>query len=142
VPVFASRVDPSSDEFARNREDMLRLIDEVRTLEARAAAASAANADRFARRGQLTPRERVARLLDPGTPWLELGNLAGYLVDDGGPGDLRARRLADHRHRVRRRHPLHGHRQRRGINAGAMSRWRRQDPPRPAVGAGEPTCRW
>jgi geranyl-CoA carboxylase beta subunit len=85
VPVFASRVDPSSDEFARNREDMLRLIDEVRTLEARAAAASAANADRFARRGQLLPRERVARLLDPGAPWLELGNLAGYLVDDPDP---------------------------------------------------------
>ena len=29
-------------------------------------------------RGQLAPRERVARLLDPGTPWLEIGLLVAY----------------------------------------------------------------
>ncbi len=27
------------------------------------------------------PRERLARLLDPGMPWLQIGNIAGYLVD-------------------------------------------------------------
>ncbi|MEL6259409.1 MAG: carboxyl transferase domain-containing protein, partial [Pseudomonadota bacterium] len=36
---------------------------------------------RFAERGQLTPRERLSRLLDPGLPWLSIGNLAGYLAD-------------------------------------------------------------
>ena len=33
------------------------------------------------KRGQLLPRERVARLLDPGVPFLELSTLAGWLQD-------------------------------------------------------------
>ena len=36
----------------------------------------------FDKRGQLSPRERLAALLDPGMPFLELYNIAGYLVDD------------------------------------------------------------
>ena len=36
-------------------------------------------------RGQLTPRERLARLLDPGMPFLTVGNLAGYLLDTNDP---------------------------------------------------------
>ncbi|MFT4103657.1 MAG: carboxyl transferase domain-containing protein, partial [Burkholderiaceae bacterium] len=39
----------------------------------------------FERRGQLLPRERLALLLDPGAPWLELSSLAGYLVEDPDP---------------------------------------------------------
>lgn len=42
--------------------------------------------DRVARmhkKGQLAPRERVERLLDQGTPWLELGLLVGYDRYDG-----------------------------------------------------------
>jgi len=57
----------------------------MRALEARTAAASARAAPLFARRGQLLPRERLARLLDPGAPWLELSALAGWLVDDPDP---------------------------------------------------------
>ena len=81
MPVFRSRVDPGSEEFARNRREMLALVAQVRRWEARAQERSAARADRFHARGQLLPRERVQRLLDPGAPWLELGNLAGFLHD-------------------------------------------------------------
>ncbi len=40
---------------------------------------------RFEERGQLTPRERLARLLDPGMPFMAIGNIAGYLLDTPDP---------------------------------------------------------
>ncbi len=60
---------------------MLALIDELSALNAKAPALSASKKARFEKRGQLLPRERLARLLDPGLPFLEIGNLAGYLLD-------------------------------------------------------------
>ena len=81
MPVFESRISPASANFAKNRADMLRLVDKLNELNARAPALSARRKARFEERGQLLPRERLARLLDPGMPWLEISNIAGYLVD-------------------------------------------------------------
>ena len=81
MTVFESRVDPSSEGFAQNRQDMLALVAKLDELNARGAAKSSEKAERFARRGQLLPRERLGRLLDPGMPFLPIGNLTGYLVD-------------------------------------------------------------
>jgi len=67
--------------FQANREGMLALIERMRMLEERARTASAAAKDRFHQRGQLLPRERVALLLDPDTPFIELSTLAGYMFD-------------------------------------------------------------
>ncbi len=42
---------------------------------------------RHTARGKLLPRERVDRLLDPGSPFLEIGQLAAFgLYDDQAPG--------------------------------------------------------
>src|SRR5262245_39818826 len=71
----------SSDAFKANRDGMLALIARMRELEERTRAASAAAKDRFHKRGQLLPRERVALVLDPGTPFIELSTLAGYMFD-------------------------------------------------------------
>ncbi|HYN62013.1 MAG TPA: carboxyl transferase domain-containing protein [Rubrivivax sp.] len=60
---------------------MLQLVQRLRGLEARAVAASARSRPLFDKRGQLLPRERLARLLDAGSPWLELSSMAGWLVD-------------------------------------------------------------
>ena len=60
---------------------MLALIARMRSLEDRTRAASAAAKDRFHKRGQLLPRERVALVLDPGSPFIELSTLAGYMFD-------------------------------------------------------------
>ena len=85
MPVFSSRVDTASAAFAKNRADMLALVDELRTLERRAVAASNRRAATFEARGQLTPRERLARLLDPGMPFLRLHTLSNYLLEDDNP---------------------------------------------------------
>lgn len=81
MAIFQSQIATATETFAQNRQEMLALIERTRQLETRAEQASARSAERFAQRGQLLPRERVARLLDPGTPFLEIGNMAGYLRD-------------------------------------------------------------
>lgn len=82
---FNSKINPNSESFAKNREDMLALIDQLQALNARGAMISEKRKPRFEARGQLTPRERLARLLDPGMPFLSIGNLAGYLLDTSDP---------------------------------------------------------
>lgn len=78
---FISRLINNSEEFQENRAGMLELIGRLRELNGRAKNISEGNAHRFESRGQITPRERLTHLLDPGMPFLELQNLAGYLLD-------------------------------------------------------------
>src|SRR5882762_5402072 len=81
MAIIETTIAPSSDAFKANRTGMLALISRMRGLEQRARAASAAAKDRFHKRGQLLPRERVALVLDPGSPFIELSTLAGYMFD-------------------------------------------------------------
>ena len=80
-----TRIDPKSEIFEQQRGAMLALIARLQALEGRAAAASAASKPAFDKRGALLPRERLAQLLDPGAPFLELASLAGYCSDDADP---------------------------------------------------------
>ncbi|MGD0564242.1 MAG: carboxyl transferase domain-containing protein [Roseiarcus sp.] len=81
MAIIESTIAPSSAAFQANRASMLALIDRLRSLEERARAASAAAKERFHKRAQLLPRERVALLLDPDAPFLELSTLAGFGFD-------------------------------------------------------------
>lgn len=85
MPVFKSKIVPSSDAFIKNRTEMLALVDTLRSLEARAVEVSNKRLPVFEKRGQLSPRERVKRLLDPGMPFLSLFTMANYLLDDPNP---------------------------------------------------------
>jgi geranyl-CoA carboxylase beta subunit len=85
MPAIASRLDPAGAAFRRNRARLLQLIEQLRALEARTRDASAKAKPLFDKRGQLLPRERIARLRDPGAPWLELSSMAGYCLDDPDP---------------------------------------------------------
>ena len=76
---------PDSPGFDENRAAMLDAIAQLRALESRAAAKSEERRARFHERGQITPRERLARLLDPAMPFLRLHSLAGYLADTDDP---------------------------------------------------------
>jgi geranyl-CoA carboxylase beta subunit len=85
VIVFTSKINTQSEGFARNRKDMLALIDKMRDLNLRGRNKSEQRKPRFEERGQLTPRERLSRLLDPGMPFLSIGNLAGWMLDTSDP---------------------------------------------------------
>ena len=60
---------------------MLALVARLGELNDRAAIISAKRRARFEKRGQILPRERLDRILDPGMPFLTIGNLTGYLFD-------------------------------------------------------------
>ena len=81
MPVYQSKINPQSEKYRDNYQQMSALVEKLAELNARAPARSAKRKERFEKRGQLLPRERLARLLDPGMPYLEIGNIAGYLVD-------------------------------------------------------------
>jgi geranyl-CoA carboxylase beta subunit len=85
MPVFVSSWNAHGPAAQQRREAMLARIEQMRSLEERAAAASARSKPVFDKRGQLLPRERVALLLDPGAPYLPLCTLAGYLQDNKDP---------------------------------------------------------
>jgi geranyl-CoA carboxylase beta subunit len=82
MTLFHSTVNTASEEFQRNRADMLESIDTLRDILDRAATLSDRALEKFQRRGQLLPRERLSRVLDPGMPFLEILNMAGFMVDD------------------------------------------------------------
>jgi geranyl-CoA carboxylase beta subunit len=85
MTVFNSKINTTSDGFRKNREEMQEQIKTLRELNARGAMISQRRKPRFEARGQLTPRERLARLLDPGMPFMAIGNIAGYLLDTNDP---------------------------------------------------------
>ena len=77
MTVLDSKLNPRSDEFRVAAEHMRGLVDDLKAKVALVAAGGgeAARAKHLAR-GKLLPRERVTMLLDPGTPFLELSQLA------------------------------------------------------------------
>jgi geranyl-CoA carboxylase beta subunit len=85
VPVYETTLATDSQTFAENRAHMLQLLAELDAIEARTESASAKSGPRFAKRGQLLPRERLGLLLDAGAPFLPLSSLAGYLLDVDDP---------------------------------------------------------
>ncbi len=85
MPAFASTIATDNTTCAENREHQLGLIEQLRAIEARTETASAKSAPRFAKRGQLLPRERAGLLLDAGAPFLQLSTLAGFLLDVNDP---------------------------------------------------------
>src|SRR4029079_4957252 len=82
MPAIQSKIDTSSEAFQGNRKRMLELVSFLRNLEKRTRDKSEEAKPLFDKRGQLLPRERVARRLDAGAPWLELASVAGYCLDN------------------------------------------------------------
>jgi 3-methylcrotonyl-CoA carboxylase beta subunit len=90
MPVLRSRLDPASPEARANHDAMAGLVAELRERQAAVAGRGAGGDDRsIARhreRGKLPVRERIDRLIDPGSAFLELSPLAANgLYDDDAP---------------------------------------------------------
>ena len=90
MPVLRSRLDPASPEVHANHDAMAALVADLRERQATVAGRGAGGDDRsIARhreRGKLPVRERIDRLIDPGSAFLELSPLAANgLYDDDAP---------------------------------------------------------
>jgi acetyl-CoA carboxylase carboxyltransferase component len=83
--ILESRVDRSAASFAENRARMDALVTELRERTAQVAEGGGPDAvERHRSRGKLLARERIDRLVDPGSAFLELNALAAWDVYGGG----------------------------------------------------------
>ena len=98
MTALTSAIDTNSDGFKANAAAMQSLVDELRAKTAEAAiGGSERSRDKHLARGKLLPRERVERLLDPGSPFLEIGALAANGMYEGnvhGAGMIAGSRLS------------------------------------------------
>ncbi|HTG38648.1 carboxyl transferase domain-containing protein [Sphingomonas sp.] len=84
APVLPTQVQPDSDAFRANAAHNRALVDKLRADVAAAALGGSEKArERHVARGKLLPRDRVEQLLDPGSPFLEIGQLAAFDLYDG-----------------------------------------------------------
>jgi 3-methylcrotonyl-CoA carboxylase beta subunit len=91
MPVLRSRLDPAAAETRANHDALAALVTDLRARQSAIASRGAGGDERsIARhreRGKLPVRERIERLLDPGSAFLELSPLAATgLYDDDAPG--------------------------------------------------------
>src|SRR5512142_1631298 len=88
MAVLTSQLDRDAEEFARRRERMQELVAELRERSAQVARGGGEKAmERHRSRGKLPARERIDRLVDPGTAFLELNALAAWELYGGdAPG--------------------------------------------------------
>ena len=84
MTILRSDITPRSPDFAANEAAMRALVADLRTrvAEVEQGGGEAARRRHLAR-GKLLPRERVAALIDPGSPFLELSQLAAFGMYDG-----------------------------------------------------------
>jgi 3-methylcrotonyl-CoA carboxylase beta subunit len=88
MPVLESKLNPRGEDFVANKDAMRVLVDDLRaqTQQVSQGGGHAAREKHLAR-GKMLPRDRVAHLLDPGTPFLELSPLAAHGMYHGdAPG--------------------------------------------------------
>jgi 3-methylcrotonyl-CoA carboxylase beta subunit len=87
MPVLTSKIEPTAPEFMANQTVMKALVAELTAKVAGAAlGGDAAARQRHEARDKLLPRQRVERLLDLGSPFLEIGQLAANgMYDDQAP---------------------------------------------------------
>jgi acetyl-CoA carboxylase carboxyltransferase component len=84
MAVLSSQVERESSDFDRRRARMVELVAELRERTAQVAQGGGERAvERHRSRGKLTARERIDRLLDPDTAFLELNALAAWELYDG-----------------------------------------------------------
>ena len=84
MPKLTSEISTGGDEFRANARAMAALVADLNAKRAEAAAGGPAKLrERHLARGKLLPRDRVMRLIDPGTPFLELSPLAAHGMYSG-----------------------------------------------------------
>ena len=82
APALPTTVDTASEAFRQNRSDVLEQLAEIdRLLDEAEAGGGPAAMERLRSRGKLPIRERIANVIDPNSPFLEISALAAYESD-------------------------------------------------------------
>lgn len=81
MSTLITQINTRSADYATNRDAILSQVRDLRTLLAQINQGGGAKAqERHLSRGKLLPRDRIDALLDPGSPFLEIGQLAAHEV--------------------------------------------------------------
>ena len=84
APRIDSKIVPDDEQFRQRSEHNRKLAEKLRSDVAEAAnGGPQKHRQRHVERGKLLPRDRVERLLDPGSPFLEIGQLAAWSMYSG-----------------------------------------------------------
>lgn len=84
MTILRTSLDPRSDLFRQNAEQMRSLVDDLKNRVARIAEGGGAAArEKHVARGKLLPRDRIRTLLDVGSPFLELSQFAAFEMYGG-----------------------------------------------------------
>ena len=88
MPIIESKLNPRSEDFRANAAALEAVVADLRAkIEQLAQGGGQAARDKHLSRGKLLPRDRIAQLLDPGAPFLELSQLAANgMYNDDAPG--------------------------------------------------------
>ncbi|HDR8965476.1 TPA: methylcrotonoyl-CoA carboxylase [Burkholderia vietnamiensis] len=88
MPIIESKLNPRSEDFRANAAALEAVVADLRAkIEQLAQGGGQAARDKQLARGKLLPRDRIAQLLDPGAPFLELSQLAANgMYNDDAPG--------------------------------------------------------
>ena len=79
MSLIESRISQRSSDFQQNRDAMLKSVEDLRLKSAAIAAGGGERArEKHLGRGKLLPRDRIDKLVDPGSPFLEIGQFAGF----------------------------------------------------------------
>ncbi|MEP3591217.1 MAG: acyl-CoA carboxylase subunit beta [Marinobacter sp.] len=88
MQTLESMITPQSSEFQANAQAMEAHIKTFRDVEQKVLDLAEAAREKFTKRGKLLPRDRINRLLDRGSEFLELCSLAGYQMHDDKDGSM------------------------------------------------------
>jgi geranyl-CoA carboxylase beta subunit len=93
MQVIESQIDPRSEEFVKSRAAMEAYVAKVRAVEHKQLETELGYRPRAQAANKLLPRERLARLLDPGAPFFELSSIAGHGMYDDSDGSFSGGKL-------------------------------------------------
>lgn len=86
MAIFQSRLRTDTEDYKSNYSVMHAAVEEFRAVEQRVLYAAEQKAPRYRAKGLLSPRERLALLLDPGAPFMELSTLCGFMQEGDKDG--------------------------------------------------------
>ncbi len=84
MSILATSIDARSREYADNRETMVERVEQLREVSRMVCNGGGEEARaRHLARGKMLPRERISALIDPLSPFLEIGQFAAHDMYDG-----------------------------------------------------------
>ncbi len=84
MPILPTAIDPRSPDARASTDAMRALVSDLRQLAERVREGGGeVSRKRHLSRGKLLPRDRIRALIDPASPFLEIGQLAGHAMYNG-----------------------------------------------------------